>query len=413
MTDLIDRAFLNANTDGVDANLQGKRSLFLGRPITMSSNFLFGFQDIEASPPGGYGANSTFEVTQDADYLGPMELVYDFGAVSSTGSGLLYPRYVDWLGCAAVENVRVRWGANRSQEFNGDQIMVLHALKKRTDDKFSKLAAGGLQSLPATRQANAAKSSFKVYVPLTCLLWGNQPGNFLPYNQEVLRDHFTFTVKTRPKTSLIETDGSDITASINSVVLRLHKVHVTDREHAEILRYLQRPTPELNLMAAARMCTVQEEQEEEVVAATTNDQKYTLTANRPTKEIIAYWRKDSDLPTGSISSDIKHYNFQPIDEIQLKGISRNIFDRVDGEWVKHSLANKFHSGDPGKNIYAIPFSMAPEADNDQFGYLNFATVSQPKLTIKTDGAAAGKLSVIYQTLNSYIMTEGDFRILNA
>lgn len=413
MAQLIDRSFLNAQADGVDVHLAGKRSLFLGTKPLKTQNFVFGWNDIDSTIEGGYGSTTTFYLEQDCDYLGKVEAVYDYGAVASTGSGSNYPRYVDWLGFASMENVIVRWSSNRIQEFSGDDLMITHALTRRSDDDQSELVGGGLESLPATRAANAALSSYKVYVPLDCLVWGNKPGSFLPYNIEVFRDRIRIEIKTRPRTSIIETDGSDITGSINSIKLRIQKVHVTDTEQDQIISAIKAPSPELSIGAHARLTTVQEHQNDEVVSATSNDQTYTLNASRPTKELIAYWRLDSDLPNGSEKSTIRHFNFQEISELELTGISRKILDRVSGEWLKYRVMNQFHTGDPSSNIYAIPHSLAPEAANDQMGYLNYSTISQPKLTIKTAGSAAGKLNILSQTLNALILAEGDLRPLNS
>lgn len=409
----INRGFLSAQADAVDVHLGGKTSLFQTRGCMQSSNFLLGYSDITAEPAGGYGATSYFTLTQDCDYIGSIWALLDFGQVTSTGAGTDYPRYVDWLGFAALENIRVVFTSNRIQEFTGDDLMAILCISRRTDDDQSELVKGGLQALPSTRAANAAATSCKVFVPLDLLFFSGRPRNMLPYNIECLRDKLRIEMTIRPKTSLIESDGSDITAAFNSIKLRIQKVHVSDEEQSQMLKTLVTPSPHLKLNVHGRMITVQERQENTNVTATSNDQTVNMTVSRPTKEIIAYWRKDDDLPNGSIKSNIQHYNYQPMEELMLVGGTRPILDRVSGEFVKYALNNRFHSGDPSKDIYTISHSFAPEAENDQAGYLNYGAISQPTFTFKTTGAAAGKLSLLYQTHNVIAISEGDLRVLQA
>ena len=412
-----DRIFLSAQSDAVDGHLQGERSPFLGRKPFQAQNFIFGWGDISAEPAGGYGSTAVFNIVQDCDYIGKIEVVVDHGALSSTGAGSLYPRYVDWLGFAEIDEIVIRWNANRLQSIKGEDLFVLHALRYRTDDSQEELLGGGLQALPATRKANAARSSYKTYTPIDlATFFGGAPHDFLPYNIEVFRDKLRLEMKMKPLKSVAESDGSDLTGSVNSIKLRIQKVHVTDVEQAQILGYLKSTTPELNIAAAARICTVQEHQDDLTVANSTNQQTFNLSATRPTKETIFYVRKDSDLPDGStIKSSIQHFNFQEIAEIELTGISRTIVGPVEGDWIKYRHNNQFHSGDPSHNIYAISHSLAPEADNDQWGYINYGTVSQPQIKIKMPSgwATTGKMNTIYQTLNAYVLAEGDLRILNA
>jgi len=409
----IPRALLSANADNIDVHYQGDRSLFLNREPLLTNNFLFSWNDVSADPVGGYGRTSTFNLMQDCDYLGRIQLLLDFAAVTSTGAGSNYPRYVDWLGYAALDEIRVLWANNNIQTFTGDDLMILHSITRRSDDDESEMVDGGLQALPAQRATNAAASSHKVYVPLDCLVWGSQPGNFLPYNIEVFRDKIRIDVKLRSKYDLIETDGSTIEASFNDIQLRVQKVHVTDVEQASILDTLAVGTPALRLASHGRLVTVQEHQNQETVSAVTTNQTIRLQTSRPTKEIIVYWRKTSDLPTGSISAAIQHFNFQPIDEISITGSGRKILDTVEGKWLRKSVMNQFHTGDPSSHIYAIPHSLAPEAVNDQMGYINYGPIHRPEVTFKTDGAAAGQMSILYQTLNTFILAEGDARMLQS
>lgn len=415
MTENIDRIFLSAQSDAVDGHFQGKRTPFLGRESFQCRNFVMGWGDVNAEQAGGYNATAVFNLTQDCDYLGPFQIVVDHGALASTGAGSNYPRYVDDIGFAQFNEIVLRWNANRIQTIRGIVLKVLHALRYRSDDAQDELVGGGLQALPASRAANAANSAYLTYTDISLAqFFGGSPSDFLPYNIEVFRDALRVEISMFPLTHLAETDGSTLTGSINSIKLKLHKVHATDIEQAQIIQYLKSPTPKLNLKAAARLCTVQEYQTDNVVANQTTDQIYSLNATRPTKELIFYVRKDSDLPDGTIKSAIQHFNFQQIEEVELGGISRKILGRVKGDWIKYWHNNKYHSGDPSHNIYTITHSLAPEADNDQWGYLNYGVITQPKLTVKMPStwATTGKMDVIYQTLNAYIMAEGDLRPLN-
>lgn len=412
----ISREFLSSNNDGFDVHLQGNKSSFLGRPHHLSSNFVFGHSDISANNTPAMGATAVFDLPQDCDFIGKIDAVYTLGALTSSGAGANFPRWVDWLGFALIENVLVKWASNRIQEFNGDDLMVLHCLNRRSDDSLEDLVYGGLQAIPSERAANAA-ASLEVVVPLDCLIFSARPAQYLPYNIEVLREKLRIEIRNRPLVSVAESDASSISIASFAQVLRVYRFHVTEDEQNAILAEAGGVNPELEVAALSRVCTVQERQDDNVVANQTTSQSVKLTSiNRPTKELIFYVRQDSDLPSGSATaSSINRFNFQEISNLELKGYGRTILPSTSGRYVKYRMGNMFHAADPSKNLYPISHSQAPQSPGDQYGYLNYNTISNPEFvySMPSSWATTGKLNVLAQTHNVYMVTQGDLRVINA
>lgn len=412
----ISREFLSANNDGFDVHLQGNKSSFLGRPHHLSSNFIMGHSDVSANNTPALGGNGVFTIPQDCDFLGKIDAVYKLGALTSTGSGANFPRWVDWLGFALIENVLVKWASNRIQEFNGDDLMVLHCLNRRSDDSLEDLVYGGLQSIPSER-ADLATAELEVVVPLDCLIFSARPAQYLPYNIEVVRDTLRIEIRNRPLVSVAESDASSISIASFDQFLRVYRVHVTEDEQNAILAEAGGVNPELEVAALSRVCTVQEHQDDNIIANQTTSQSIKMPSiNRPTKELIIYGRQDSDLPSGSAtSSSINRFNFQEIDNLELKGYGRTILPSTSGRYVKYRMGNMYHAADPSKNLYCISHSLAPQSPGDQYGYLNYNTISNPELIYKMPStwSTTGKMNILAQTHNVYMVTQGDVRVINA
>lgn len=414
----ISREFLSTNNDGIDVHLGGSQSSFLGRPHHLSANFVFGHHDVSpnnALAPGGKGI---YDIQQAFDYVGKCDLVINIGPVTSTAATTGYPRYIDWWAFAFITNVLVKWSANRIQEFSGKDLMVLHCLTRRTDDSIEDLVYGGLQSLAYERHLNTTVAQ-EAIIPLDCLIYGQRPSQYLPINIDTLRKVLTLEITLAPLSQIIETDGTDLVAASFETVLRVQHVHVTEPEQQAILDEAKRENKELNILALSRCVTVQEHQNDNIIpaAAATVTQSLKLDSiNRPTKELIFYAVQDSDLPPGNgFATNIQPFNFQEIQEMSLEGYGRTILPTVSGRYVKYRLNNMFHSADPSKNIYTISHSLAPQSPGDLYGYINYNLVNNPTFKYKMPSAWAttGKLNVLAQTVNISMLTQGEFKVVNA
>lgn len=413
----ISREFLSTNNDGIDVHLAGEQSSFIGRPHHLSANFVFGHHDIAPDNAVAPGGTANFGINQDCDYVGKMDAIIDVGAVTSTAATTGYPRWIDWWGFAIIQNVLVKWSANRIQEFSGDDLMVLHCLTRRTDDSVEDLVYGGLQGLPSERHANTLVAS-QAIVPLDCLIYGQRPSQHLPVNIQTLRNKLKVDIKIRPLSQVIETDGTSLTADF-AISLRIMHFHVTEPEQQAILKEAASENKEFNILAMSRCVTVQEHQLDNIISASAGASTQSVkldSITRPTKEIIAYAIQDSDnYPGSGYATNINPYNFQEIASMSLEGYGRSMLPTVTGRYVKYRLGNMFHSADPSKNIYPISHSLAPQSPGDLYGYINYNLVNNPtfKYQMPAAWATTGKLNFIAQTVNLSLLTQGEFKVLNA
>lgn len=419
--------FLNSQYDGIDEHLRGDESAFLGRASFQSANFVKHWSDIHPSPPGGYGAESLFTLQNDTDYLGPIELIYSFNAVTAdnapaVGDAAIFPRYVRWLGFAAIERAVLRFHSERLQEFTGDDLMVIYAIRTRLEDRRDALIGepgdrgADTAAKQGLRHVNSESSDYKVYVPLHLLMWGKHTGTFLPYARDVANGKLTITIQTRPLSALVEhdadgTDANTCTGTINYLRLRMQKVDVTDAEQRAIMTAVRTPSKQLGLSVHGRLVTTQENQDNVSVADSSGWQEVDLVCNRPTKELICYWRHDGDLPDGTFKGSQDRFNFQPITDIGLRGSNRPILDDCDAEWLRMSVQNKLHKGNTSEfNIYTIPHSFAPDADSDAIGYLNYGNIDERKLRFKT-GGTAGKMNILCQVKNTLKIDASGYSVI--
>jgi hypothetical protein len=418
--------FLSSQYDGVDHHLKGKRSAFLGRESVHVANFVQHWSDATPSPKGGYGQQSIWELRSDTDYLGPIELVYEFGDLTAANDASdtdIYPRYVRWLGFAAIDYIQPRYHSQLLQKITGDSLMMIYACRTSLENRRDSLIGepGDRGADNATKQAlrkdNGALSSYKVYVPLNTLIWANHTGTFLPYGKDIARGTITMELQTRPITSLVEHEaasGADtVTGVIKSIVLRMNKVDVTQSEQASIRKMVSTHNEKMDIKSHARLCTTQEHQDGIVVENVDTLQEVDIVCSRPTKEILLGWRLDADEPDGTFKASLDRFNFQKLDTIGFRGVNRPILDDVDAEWMRNGPHNALHAGNTSEfNIYGISHSLAPDADSDVVGYLNYNNISDKKFRFKTPtSAGAGKLSLIYQTQNTLMIDHSGLRML--
>ena len=408
------REFLSANADSVDVHIQGQQSMHVGKRPTLQSLSHREEVDVTAQTPAAYGSTIVYEIPRNSDYIGQVQLLFQLGALASTGAGANYPRWSDGLGYLLIDQVRVSHGSNHLQTLTGLDIAKIHQMTRSSDDNYEDLTRSNLQSNVAQRAANAA-AAHEVIVPLP-LFWTAQPRTYLPNHSKVVRQDLRIEVTLKALTQLAETDGSDLTGTPSSVVLRVEQIHVGATEQAQVQQEQNGKNASLSVPGYARMVTTYERQDNIAVAAVTTEQTFALNQLRhPTKAIQFTVRDNADVPSG-LTATRDEFNYQQLASWSMDAQGRTLVIPRTHLYSLFYYNNRFYSADPSKNIYAASWSFNPQATADQFGYLNFNSISQPtlKITMPASWAVAGRLDQMSVVFNIYVLTAaGELRMLFA
>lgn len=353
-----------------------------------------------------------FKLPRIADFSGPIIWEWITAAATSTGATGSNPRHVDWYGFALIDLVKVRFASQALQEFRGDDLFCHHLLFTPSDMSLAEAVGGGLSA--ADRNTNATTAGHETLIPLSLLFWASRTADYLPINSEMLREDLDISITTRTVFELLETDGSDIAQTITSGDLLVEYIHVGDEVQVAMLDEASAANADANIQGYSRLVCVQNHQDEAIANAVTQ-QSFELGAlNNPLKELIFYVRDDSDIPSATaVNSAADFYNFQQVSTHTLEGFSNTINIAMTDKFSRIIEKNRFHSGPIGSEyLYARPFGYAPEA-SDQYGYLNFSSISNRKLkvTMNSSWASTGDLHMIGQAFNWYMVTpDGNLRM---
>lgn len=402
------KSFLGANTDSIDAFLAGESSLFVGRDAYKSTNIFARYEDNAPLNTTEWGASLQFEPPQSADLLGKCFLVMNTAAAVSSGAGTNYPRFIDWIGYLCYDTVTVMFASNQLQRFSGLDCYITDLVRLRSEDSYSGPAGGGLSA--ATRNTNA-ESAYEFICPLSLLFWTSKPGNYLPYNIELLRRPITVYVKLKTLYEVMETDVA-VTQVISSARLRCETIHLTKKEADALYAETQTKNESLLTQGWSRLVTTCEPLSDITLSGVTTAQDVKLTALRlPVKEILYTFRAPGDLASGTIDGTVVPSNFQAITSHKLQAFNENIHPTYTDNF-NTIIMNEKHSGPMGSNVYISPFAILPES-SDQFGYLNFATVSNPTLEVTLANSGHTNLHLTVPTHSVINLVGGDLRMLYA
>jgi hypothetical protein len=343
-----------------------------------------------------------------------VQLLFSLSALASAGAGVNFPRWSDGLGYLLIDQIRVTHGSNHLQTITGADIAKVHQMTRSSDDNYEDLTRSNLQANVAQRAANAA-ATLEVIVPLP-LFWTSQPRLYLPNHSKIVRQDLRVEVTLKALTELAETDGTTLTGTISSMLLRVEHVHVGASEQARCQQEQNGKNPSLSVPGYARMCTTYERQSNIALAAVTTEQSFALnTLRHPTKAIQFTVRANTDVPSG-LTAVRDEFNYQQISTWNMTAQGRTLIIPRTHLYSKFYYNNRFYAADPSKNIYAGSWSFNPQATADQYGYLNFNSISQPTLnvTMPATWAVAGRLDVMTVVYNIYVLTAaGELRMLFA
>jgi len=405
------KSFLGSNTDSVDAFLQGTTSVFTNKRPVKLANMFMRHEDTSALGSNAWGQDHTFEPPLACDFLGRCDLIIKTAAATSTAATGNYPRFIDWIGYLAYDEVSVKFASNQLQRFSGLDAYIVDLVSLRSEDSNAIVASGGLSA--ATRATNAATANFEIICPLNLLFWVQKAANYLPYNVEVLRRPLAIMVSLKTVYKVIETDGTDLAQAINSFVLRSENYHVTQSERKTLYREVTEGYDESTATTGwSRMVRLVEPHSDITLSGVTTAQEVRLTQLRlPTREILSVYRAEADLASGALDATIQPTNFQAITNHRLQGYNENIHPSFSDKYNTH-IMNRSHSGPLGSNVYTSCLSLLPESC-EQFGYLNFSTVALPTEEITLAGATHINKHITVPTLGVVNLLGGDLRMLFA
>lgn len=399
------KSFLGANTDSVDAFLVGDSSMYVGKSPFKVTNHFIRYEDSSPLNSAAWGSQLQFEPPQSGDLMGKCYLIMNTAAAVSSGAGTNLPRFVDWIGYLCYSTITVKYASNQLQRFSGIDCYIYDLIRLRSEDSYSGPAGGGLSA--ATRNTNA-ESAYEFICPLSLLFWTSKPGNYLPYNIEVLRRPLSIYVALNTIYDVLETDVA-VTQTISSAVLRCEIVQLTGAEKDALYQECIGTNESLQTQGWSRLVTVCEPLSDITLSGVTTVQDVKLNSLRlPTKEIIYTIRAPGDLPTG-VADQYDPTNFQAITSHKLSAFNESIHPTYTDKFNTIVINDK-HSGPTGSNVYTSPLSVLPESC-ENFGYMNFASVSQPTLSIALANSGHTNLHLTVPTHTIANIVGGDLRVL--
>jgi hypothetical protein len=115
----------------------------------------------------GFGRTVTCNINRNADLITTMYVVMTLNA--STGSGTSWG-YVNRLGHAAIDNIKIEIGGSKIDEHYGDWLNIWYELTKKTGQVrgYDKM----IGNVPELTNLSTSKKSYSMYVPLR--FWFNR-----------------------------------------------------------------------------------------------------------------------------------------------------------------------------------------------------------------------------------------------
>lgn len=384
-------------------------SIFTNRPQVRYENLVKDLKEFRADTSSDYGDTYAFLPQRSATLLSSVVLKLSSTAIASSGATGDYPRFPDYWPYHVVDKIDVSFANNHLQTLKGDDIFLIHAQQRTTDDNLEDAVDGGLQSNPGQRALNAASARI-CYLPLPLFFCGAL-SQALPYDSDVIRQEIRIEITNRSIGSVIETNGSTPTGTLTCTLI-CEMYHLGEMGVQRVKSEIARRS-DLGIMGWSRLCRTISRQS---ISATdsTSEQTVSLTQlRRPTTEMCMIVRKTANITTAAASARNRYY-FEEVASNKFTSSNRDMNLAMDHVYQKYIHNNKMHAADPSLNIYGWTPSLLPDSPNTVMGYTNFTSVGQPEWVFTMNSSHSGAIQVdaFYKTINTYVLNAaGNLRML--
>ena len=390
---------LQINQGPQDALLyDNSRSYFTNVGYVRTSNFQMELRDVDPQNSAKEGATVQFVIPKAADLLGPVDLLLETEAHTTTGSGDTggagdSQTLVDKFGYACIDKITFAVGSHDIEEITGEQLNLVNELMR--DDESRQFKTIG----HSTSMSTASEHSF--IVPLG-LFFTKHPSQYFPLAAIAGCNDVRIQIRFKPLAQLIQHNYDTGPAFANGLLksgackLRCHYIHVTgpeattlmNKEHVRLLKVFQHSS--------------------QVMKQNSTSTNIDLSFLHPVSELLITIRKMDDI-TSSVST-LNYFDYKDIGtkfKLTLNGQERHpgLTGGIDKAYLMDRLLPMLHSNskstygdiagstfDPlaklfdRSAIYVYPFCLNPEGSNPS-GAVNMSKVSHAKLTVEHTGTS--------------------------
>lgn len=402
---------LRVNTgplDGFFLSTDPSQSAFNYPGFNTLPNYQVDIVKVSPTQSGGFGGTTVYKLDLQADFIGKIVRKIDVSAIS--GNDGTYARFVDFLGHAISDEIKVKYGVNDLPKYEDLECNAWHfekTMDKNEQDMALDLVAGGKSAAERDTLAASAQTLW-VEVPL---FWGRDPRMYL--HQHSLAQELQLRFQNRGVAKLMDHDGTagTPTATIDDEELHVFYYHVSNEESNMNTIRLRK---ELGVVYS--IPNIQRIPQATVTSGSTTASIDLLNLNFPSRAIVFVARKKAEVTgaggsTGVAPNDF--YDYQPIDEFKITSSAGEAVHPQKGVFNLKFLQPKLFAGRPGKNVYVFNFAFDPADPMHSSGHLTIGGLNNPKLELTWDSAIGEDYVVDVFSVTQDILqaSQGDLQLV--
>lgn len=379
----MNRQLLRINTGAADTALFTvgfNNSFFIRRPWAILSDKVRARFRKDFQNNVGFGTNYSYQYPKDGVLLEDVYLQMKLSAVVGAGAGT-YARYCDWIGYAAIKNVRLNYSTNNLMILKSNHYFVKHIRDYNINNQeiFDAMVKG---NLTAAERNTLATATQYVRIPLK-LFWDQ-----LPCHTPVitaLAQYLTLDIEFQDKENVVQTDYTlGAAATLDQLTFVYDVINFTgaDRDQAT--------TPTFTARGQTFLMEETKSQDGIIIPAGSTEFTHKFTGfTAPFSNIYFLFQKNSELitpyarkPFEITAADINlisDYTLKDGElEIQKVQVNRG---ELQEQWQKRHKISKFR-----KPLGFLSVTEVADIKNQNLGSLNASNMNDFTFTINFTAA---------------------------
>lgn len=354
----------------------------------------------------GSGNYTEFEIPTHADKLGHLTLMWDQGALTTTGG--TYRRFCDWFPLVLIEKIDLLFGPNHvfTQRPEKKFYKIQKHLSSESKATMASMLAGDLTTTQRnTLAAGSQRVIFDIDFPF-CL----STDRYLELR--ALAYEPTVRIYWRSLNNVVQTDGTVPVSTITNINLVKYQVHF-DAEERDLHIF--------NTESEHGMVKLHEEAKVEystplttLVAGSTGEVEIDLKSWKTEVRFLAFMlRPKANITPANLATNLWYETstFLPISRFRiLTGSNEEVIPWIDAKYNQFVMHEQYYFGIPGANIYFYSWDDHPMDELNPHGAYNFQGLINPKLVIDLGAtvlAADYDVTIIRSVFNFHQVVRGD------
>ncbi len=385
---------LHRNTGIVDPLLFSEDSVdsyFWYHGYKTIKNFFIVRKDItpQETTNSSFGSKNTWKIPILADKWGKVQLMFQVGPLATTGG--TFRRFVDFLGYTAWDYIELAFSTNEVYTIFPEDIWKKYRTMLGIEHREAEA------EIIASDKSNAERDFLATQTQqmIVDLVFPHCRASTHWMEIMQLAQEPRITVQWKPLANIVNTDGTNPTATLSDVKMRCVYVHFDNDERDNNTFRVEQEDGVIRLFDDFKM-----EQSPDIPIGTTGEYRIKINNFRTSTKTFSFIvRRKVDLTTPLANNYFG--NLQQIGRFWLEGADGRIIEPIEDLYSRFHMWTLHHESPAGEFLYEYPFGLEPDNLLDSSGSYNFGNATNITLVIDFGSFVTEDILQVTMMANEY------------